>query len=185
MELLDASGAAMARAIPKVLSATFCRSVFFKGEETPNIDVSAALGDVAPLSTSVLCRAQIPHLVTLLVYKSKFQMTPDRREYFVYAPPDIKSSVRLAMQLWRRWEKPRRLEEILLVDMEDDFPKVEDAAVSEPIDDKFFDEMWASIRLRKHRAAGHPVDPFAFTSMDPDIMVYKAADFQAGLAITV
>lgn len=183
MQMLDASGAPIQGGIPKVLTATFCRSVFFRGTDANEIEIVD--GDHTFGTREDLRRLQIPQLVTLLVYRSKFQLQAERREYFVYAPPDIKSAVKLATQLWNRWEKPPRLEEFLLTDMEDIYPKIDDACTSEVIDDAFFDEMWKAARLRKHRAAGHPEDPFAFTSLDPDVMVYKHTDFQKGLAVTV
>lgn len=185
MQLLDSSGAPFVGGIPKVLSGTFCRSVFFRGN-TSDVVVDGDNADARVEVRERLIRAQVPHMVTLLVYNSKFELQPAQREYFVYAPMDIKGSVQLAFKLWRRWEKPQRVEFATAIDLEDDYPKVEDAAVSEPIDDAFFDEMWRSVRASgKYKAAGHPDDPFAFTSLDPDIRVYKTSDFQEGLAVTV
>jgi hypothetical protein len=130
-------------------------------------------------------RAQVPHLVRLLVYYSKLQLIPDEKEYFVYAPMDYKSSVKIVMRLWRRWEKPARPSWDLVTDLNDDYPKVEDAAVSEPIDDNFFAEMWEAARSRKHLKAGHPNDPFAFTCLDPTVKVWRTENFQKDLAVTV
>ena len=183
MQLLDSEGKPIAGGLPRVLTASFCRGVFFRAVDINEVVIEEGLQVMA--NREDLRRAQLPHLVTLLVYSSKFQLEPVRREYFVYAPPDIKSSVKLAMQLWKRWEKPRRAIDYLVTDMNEDFPKVEDACVSEVIDDKFFDEMWKNVSAKAHKAAGHPADPFAFTSLDPDIMVYKFTDFQKGLAVTV
>ena len=132
-----------------------------------------------------LVRAQVPHLVTLIVYESKFQLKGTTREYFVYAPMDIQKSVQLAFKLWRKWEKPRRAAGVWIEDMRDDYPKVDDAAVSDPIDDNFFAEMWRATFTKKHRCAGLPHDPFAFTCLDPSVKVYRSEDFQKGLRITV
>jgi hypothetical protein len=87
--------------------------------------------------------------------------------------------------LWRRWEKPARPSWDLVTDLNDDYPKVEDAAVSEPIDDNFFAEMWEAARSRKHLKAGHPNDPFAFTCLDPTVKVWRTENFQKDLAVTV
>jgi spermidine/putrescine-binding protein len=93
--------------------------------------------------------------------------------------------VKIVMRLWRRWEKPARASWDLVSDLNDDYPKVDDAAVSEPIDDKFFDEMWAATKQRKHLKAGHPADPFAFTCLDPTVKVYRTENFQKDLVVTV
>jgi hypothetical protein len=147
------------------------------------VKVDVSDGATRATTTYDVVRAQVPHMVTLLMYRSQFQLTPDKREYFVYAPSDMVSSVKLAFQLWRRWEKPAR-DTNLALDLNFDYPKVEDAAVSEPIDDKFYQEMWRSIRMRKHRAAGHPEDPFAFTCLDPSVTVFRAENFQKDLIVT-
>ena len=181
MELFDASGRPIQGPPPSPLTATFCRSAFYQGPTRHEV-----VGKGGLVSMEVkhdLVRAQVPHLVRLLVYGSKLQLQPTEREYFVYAPMDYKSSVRLVMRLWRRWEKPRRVE--FVGDMLDDYPKVEDAAVSEPIDDNFFDEMWRATKQRNHRSAGHPADPFAFTCLDPGVKVFRTADFQKDLVVTV
>lgn len=182
MEIFDASGNPM-QGPPSPLSATFCRSAHYVGPT--RVETVGAGGKIRTEVKNDLVRAQVPHLVRLLVYHSKFQVTPDEREYFVYAPMDYKSSVKLVMDLWRRWEKPRKKGWEFVEDMRDDYPKVEDAAVSEPIDDNFFDEMWRAAKQRAHRAAGHPDDPFAFTCLDPTVKVYRTADFQKDLVVTV
>lgn len=149
------------------------------------MDVLGSDGSASVEVRHDVVRAQVPHLVTLLIYSSKFQLQAEPREYFVYAPMDVQHSVKLALKLWRRWEKPRRVGDQFVEDLRDDYPKVDDAAVSEPIDDKFFDEMWRSIRLRNHRAAGNPDDPFAFTCLDRSIKVYRTSDFQKDLVVSV
>lgn len=183
MELFDASGRPLAGPPPRPLTATFCRSAHYQGPTRHDVVIED--GKAVTQVKNDLVRAQWPHLVRLLVYRSKFQMQPDEREYFVYAPMDYKSSVKIVMDLWRRWEKPRKAGWEFVEDLSDDYPKVEDAAVSEPIDDKFFDEMWNATKQRNHHKAGHPADPFAFTCLDPDIKVYKTSDFQRDLVVTV
>ena len=135
MKLYDASGKIMDGAPPNVISSVYARSVYRQGKA--RVDVSGPAGAESVEVRHELVRAQVPHLVTLIVYTSKFQLVGDTREYFVYAPMDLQQSVKLAFGLWRRWEKPRR--GVCTVDLREDYPKVDDAAVSEPIDDAFFD----------------------------------------------
>ena len=175
MQLYDASGSPILGPPPRPLKATFCRSAYYQGPT--RVEMFGSAGAEAVEVKHDLVRAQVPHLVRLLVYRSKFQMQPDEREYFVYAPMDYKSSVKLVMDLWRRWEKPRRKGWEFVEDLRDDYQKVDDAAVSEPIDDKLFDEMWNATKQRNHHKAGHPSDPFAFTCLDPGIKVYRTSDF--------
>ena len=130
-----------------------------------------------------LVRYQQPHVVTLLIYGSKFQLEATRREYYVYAPSDYKSAVQLALILWKKWERgpmPPHVD-----DARDWWPKLEDGAVAEEIDDATFESQWQSTLGRKFHAAGHPADPFAFTCLDQDVMLYKTSDFQDGLLVRV
>ena len=106
MQLYDASGKPLSQRPPIPLTATFCRSAHYQGPTRHDVVVED--GKAVTQVKNDLVRAQVSHLVRLLVYRSKFQMQPDEREYFVYAPMDYKSSVKLVMQLWRRWEKPRK-----------------------------------------------------------------------------
>lgn len=181
MQILDASGAHLADRAPRVLSGEFCRSAHFAGPA--EVAIHPVTG-VATVQNS-LVRAQVPHLVTLLVYHSKFQMVPDHCEYFVYAPREIRHSVRLAFDLWRRWVKgitdPNFIPDI----DSDGYPKVDDGAVSEPIDDAFFLDTWKYVRRGKHKCAGNPDDPFAFTSTDNSVKIYRSSDFQSGLDVTI
>jgi hypothetical protein len=166
-----------------ILSASLLRGFFIEGKAlVGKYDADGVAGDPV---RDALVRAQIPYLVTLLMYSSKFQLEATRREYLLYAPMDVKSAAKLAFQLWRRWEKPARAEWDVCDDLENDYPKLDDAAVVEPIDDATFDDQWRSARTRKHRAAGDQDDPFAFTCLDQDVMLFKAADFQQGLRVTV
>lgn len=181
MKLYDASGKTMDGTPPNVISSVYARSVYRQGKA--RVDVVGPSGAESVEVRHELVRAQVPHLVTLIVYTSKFQLVGDTREYFVYAPMDLQQSVKLAFGLWRRWEKPRR--GVCMVDLREDYPKVDDAAVSEPIDDAFFDEMWRAVRNKAHKCAGDPRNPFAFTCLDPSVKVYKYSDFQKGLAVSV
>lgn len=183
MQLYDASGKKLETPVPNPLTGTFCRSVYY--QVATKVDMVNTNGSAGFTVKNELVRAQYPHLVTLLVYESKFQLQATRREYFVYAPMDLSSSAKLAVRLWRRWEKARRGPDDLILDMNEDFPKVDDGVVSEPIDDNFFAEMWRHARQRKHKFAGDPNDPFAFTCLDQDVMVYKTSDFQTGLQVTL
>lgn len=158
------------------------RTTFYKGPTEHEIVTRDGL--IQSEVREDLVRAQYPHLVTLCVYSSLFDIEPKYREYFVYAPMDYKNSVRIACELWKRWEKPWRKKDDVVEDLRLDFPKVDDAAVSDPIDDKFFDEMWRDVRGRKHHCAGSPLDPFAFTCLDYDVRVHKTSSFQAGLRVT-
>jgi hypothetical protein len=182
MEIFDASGSPILE-VPRVLSASFLRGTHIKG--TARVETVDAGGHLNMEFKHDMVRAQVPHLVTLIVYSSKFQLQGETREYFVYAPMDVQHSVKLAFKLWRRWEKPRRAAGVWIEDLNDDFPKVDNAAVSEPIDDNFFAEMWKATYPKKHRCAGSPYDPFAFTCLDPAVKVYRSADFQSGLRLTV
>jgi hypothetical protein len=124
----------------------------------------------------------------LLVYKSKFQMEPDKREYFVYAPPKLNSAAEFALRLWRRWEKkPFRIvrDPKEVPDMRDDWPKVSDGVVAEPVNDKFFRESWKYVKNRRHKAAGHPDDPIAFACLEPEFSIYKTEDFQKDLPVRI
>ena len=69
--------------------------------------------------------------------------------------------------------------------MRDVYPKVDDGIVAEPISDSDYDAHWRDVVKRKHKAAGDPTDPFAFTCLDTDVMVFKTADFQEGLHVTI
>jgi hypothetical protein len=181
MKLYDSTGKSLDGKPPNVVSASYARSVHRQGKA--RVDVFGPSGAESVEVRHELVRAQIPHLVTLIVYSSKFQLVGDTREYFVYAPMDLQQSVKMAFGLWRRWEKPRRTS--IVEDLREDYPKVDDAAVSEPIDDAFFDEMWKASKSRDHKCAGDPRDPFAFTCLDPSVKVYRYSDFQKGLAATV
>lgn len=180
--LYDHMGRPMKELPPRVLSASWCRGVFYKGQARVGlVDKDGRTG--APVRED-LVRAQVPYVVTLLVYRSRFDIVPETREYFVYAPMEVQKAAELALRLWRRWEKPKR-EEFSGEDMRYDYPKVDDGIVAEPITDSDFDGHWRSVRDRPHRAAGRETDPFAFTCLDPDVKVFKTSDFQAGMSVTI
>lgn len=135
------------------------------------------------VSSAQLVRAQVPYLVTLHVYTSKFQLTPDEQEWLLYAPADLKSAATTVMMMWKRWFKPDKKpgEAASGILMEDDFPLLEDGVIIEPIDDNFFEECWRFVRNRPHKAAGHPEQPWLFRCLDNDFRVYQHTDRQAGL----
>ena len=177
-DLYDHMGRPYKGEIPRVMSAKWMRTVYRKGlAQVGEYDDMGVRGDHV---REALLRAQIPYVVTLLVYESKFQIAPTRREYFVYSPGEQTKAAALALRLWQRWERPPR-EAFVFEDLRDVFPKVDDGICAEPITDKDYDEHWKYVRNKPHRAAGNPEDPFAFTCLDPDVMVFKVTDFQAGL----
>lgn len=168
--------------IPRVLSATWCKKVFYKGPARVGlVDKDGKTGD--PIREE-LVRAQVPYVVTLLIYSSKFQITPSEREYFVYAPMEVQKAAEQAVRLWQRWESPPR-PEFTFGDMREVFPKVDDGVVAEPIQDSDFAEHWKDVQKRPHRKAGDPDDPFAFTCLDPDVKVFKTTDFQEDLRVKI
>jgi hypothetical protein len=180
--LFDHMGRPMKEAPPKMLSATWCRKAYNKGlARVGQFDENGRSGD--PIRES-LVRAQIPYVVTLLVYASKFEISPTRREYFLYAPMEVQKAAELGFRLWRRWERPPR-PEFNFENLEDTYPKVDDGIVAEPIADSDYATHWKDVSKRKHKAAGDPEDPFAFTCLDSDVMVFKTADFQEGLNVTI
>lgn len=183
VELYDHMGRPLKEEIPRALSATWCQKVFYKGQARVGAVDKDGRTTAAPIREELL-RAQVPYAVTLLVYHSRFDIVPETREYFVYASMEIQKAAELALRLWRRWEKPKR-EEFSGVDMREDYPKVSDGIVAEPITDSDFAEHWRSVRDRPHRAAGLPSDPFAFTCLDSDVKVFKTSDFQDGLAVKI
>jgi hypothetical protein len=169
--------------LPDHLTADFMRSTFRKVGAELKVDSSGSVSKSHP----GLVRAQIPYLVTLYVYKSKFQLTPLEQEWLVYAPGDLKSAATNALTLWKRWFKPGRKEGEAAsgILMENDFPLVDDGVVVEPIDDKFFDECWRYVRNRPHKAAGHPEQPWLFTCLEDDFRIYQHTDRQAGLTYRI
>lgn len=175
MNIYDESGKVMASKPPEVLTGDFCRRAYmYASVENP----------LSGEFERQLVRYQIPHVVTLLVYNSKLQLEPTRREYYLYAPADFRSPAQLALLLWKRWERGPKPFEVEYQGA-DWYPKIEDAMVAEPIDDNCFAEQFKAASTRKFRAAGHPHDPFAFTCLDQDVMLFKTTDFQQGLQVRV
>ena len=183
VRLCDHMGKPMEAPKPgEVLSATKMRSYYMQGmARVGKFDYHGRTGD--PIREEIV-RAQVPYIVTLVVYESKFQISPTHREYFVYATMEIQKAAELAIRLWQRWERPPR-PEFLFGDIREVFPKVDDGVVGEPISDSVFDEHWKDVRKRLHRCAGNPDDPFAFTCLDQDVMLQKLTDFQAGLRVKI
>lgn len=165
--------------LPDHPTADFMRTCFRKVGTELKVDASGNVTTTHP----ELVRAQIPYLVTLFVYKSKFQLTPQEQEWLVYAPGDLKSAASSALMMWKRWFKPGRKpgEAASGILMEDDYPLIDDGVVVEPIDDPFFDECWRYVRNRPHKAAGHPEQPWLFTCLEEDFKIYKHTDRQVGL----
>ena len=186
VELYDHMGRPMKEKPPTPLTASYCRKVYYKGlARVGEYDDQGKRGD--PIREE-LVRAQVPYCIHLVIYESKFQIEPTLREYFAYAPLDVQHGAELAVRLWRRWEKRQQRttvfgESFNFNDMEDDYPKVGEGVAAKPMSDSEFDEHWKDVRKRHHKAAGHPDDPFAFTCLDPDVMLFKHTDFLEGHAV--
>lgn len=181
--LYDSSGKPIKEKQPKPLTASWCRRVYYKGQARVGAYDKDGISTSSPIKEEVV-RAQIPYVVTLLVYHSKLQIEPTMREYFVYAPLEVQKAAELALRLWQRWERPPR-PEFQFGDMEDIFPKIDDGVVAEPLQDSDYDSHWKDVQKRPHRAAGDPDDPFAFTCLDQDVRVFKVSDFQEGLRVKI
>ncbi len=175
--ICDADGRPV-KVLPDYLTSKFVRTLHRKGGRELLVD---AAGQSVSFSDA-LTRAKVPYIVTALVYHSKFQMTPTEQEWFLYALPDLKSAATETITHWKRWFKPSRKEgEVAPEDIRNDFPLLGDGVIVEPIDDNFYDECWRYAKSRPHKCAGHPEDPWLFTSLDPDFRVYKYTDRQQGL----
>lgn len=165
--------------VGEMLSAKQLRKYYLKGPARVGAyDSNGKSGDII---REEIVRAQVPYVVSILMYRSKFEIEPTRREYCVYAPMEIQKAAEVAIRMWQRWEGPRQSDQLKFGDMNDLYPKFEDGVVAEPIDDASYDAHWADVRRRKHRCAGNPDDPFVFTCTDQDVMLFKTADFQTGL----
>lgn len=182
VKIYDHMGRPLKGPIPPVKTAKFMRSVFYKGPaRVGKFDDAGKTGDTV---REELVRAQVPYLVTLLIYHGKHQVAAEEREYFVYAPLEIQKAAELAIRLWQRWERPPR-GEFTFGDMREVYPKIGEGVVAEPMSDGDYDEHWKDVKATKggrFKAAGDPDDPFAFTCLDQDIKLYKSSDFQAGHA---
>ena len=173
----DSTGASIP-VLPDFMTSQFMRSTFRKDQSQLLVHSDGSASTVSP----TLMRAQIPYLVTLLVYKSKFQMTPLEQEWLLYALPDLKTASTNALTMWKRWFKPSDgREKAAGIALEDRYPMVADGVIVEPIDDAFYDECWAHVRKHPHKAAGHPDDPWLFTSLDDGFKIYRHTDRQQGL----
>lgn len=173
---------------PRVKSATWMRRLYYKGKARVGLyDNDGKSGD--PIRDE-LVRAQIPWCCHVMVYTSKFQQAPIVREYFVHCSQEIQEAAKFAFRLWQRWEKPSKRtvvgdDSFVFDDMRDQYPKVEDGIIATPMADSDYESHWRDVRKRPHRAAGDPDDPFAFTCLDQDAMLFKTADFQDGLAVKI
>jgi hypothetical protein len=182
-QLYDHLGRPFREKFPKNLSAKFLQRIYHKGPA--RVGLYDANGKSGSLVREELVRAQTPYVVVLLMYRSRFEITPQRREYYVYAPMELTKAAKLALGLWRRWEKELRGEFNFAEDFADDYPKVDDAAFVIPLADVDYATQWRAVRAKSHKCAGDPNDPFAFTCFDPDILAYKTADFQAGMPVKI
>lgn len=186
VSLYDHMGRPMKSDPPSPLTSDYCRQVYYKGPaRVGKYDDSGSLVDDPFGIREELVRAQVPYCVHLVIYESKFQISPTLREYFVYAPLEVQKAAEVALRLWQRWEKPSKRtvvdgESYNFTDMRDDYPKVGEGVAAKPMDDVDFDSHWADVKRRAHRAAGHPERPFAFTCLDEDVILFKHTDFQEG-----
>jgi len=182
VKIYDHMGRKFTDPMPKVQSAKFMRRVYYQGPaRVGKFDKEGRTGDDI---REALVRAQVPYCVTLLIYNSKFQIAPDHREYYVYAPLDIGKAAELAIRLWQRWERPPR-PEFNFGDMRETYPKIGEGVVAEPMHDEDFDSHWKDVRKRIHKCAGDPDDPFAFTCLDQDVKLYKHTEIQSGLDVKI
>jgi hypothetical protein len=183
VDLRDHMGRPIEPPKPEVpLSATMLRRYYMQGPA--RVGKYDDMGHMGEPIREALVRSQVPYIVTLLVYLSKFQVAPLRREYFVYAPLEIQKAAELAFRLWQRWERGPR-PEFQFEDLREVYPKVDDGIVGEPIDDNLFAAHWKDVQKRDYKCAGDPADPFAFTCLDQDVMLQKVTDFQDGLAVKI
>ena len=178
--LYDSAGNPFTDEIPKIKSASFMRKTYRKGDAfVGKYDDSGVAGDDI---REVVVRAQVPWYVKMHVYTSQFQVDPVPREYLVYAPKEKSKAAKFAFRLWRRWEKPRRPRTqgmLIGVDMNDDYPKIDDAIWAIDISDSDFDAHWRDVKRNGNfKAAGDPRDPIAFTCLDPDVQLFKIEDVQ-------
>lgn len=178
VKIYDHMGKPWAREIPTVKSSKWMRQIYYKGPaRVGEVDKDGKTG--APIREE-LVRAQVPYCVVLLIYNSKFQVTPDEREYFVYAPLEVSKAAEMAVRLWQRWERPKR-PEFNFGDMRETYPKIGEGVMAEPMADEDFESHWKDVVKRKHRCAGDKDDPWGFTCLDDDVKLYKHTDFQHGL----
>lgn len=164
--------------IPNPLSADFCKRAYMKGIRYEH----AMDGTLA--THPDLFRAQVPWLVTLLVYDSAFQLEETVREYVLYAPPTMGEGAKMARYLWTRWEGPSRQAIEQHVGFRSTlYPQMEVGVVADVLDDAtFLDLRRATLqRDKKFKCAGAPTDPWAFTCLDGDIKLFQNGEFQHDL----
>jgi len=158
------------------VSCDFLRKLYLKGEVAKHGEF-VEKGMAAERTDHY--RAQEPIVVTLPIMPHEFAITPIYREYVLYSKNGrIGSAGAAAMSLWNKWEKD---------DTEAEYPKIDTvdgeltAIVCEQIDDGDFDELWREVKCRKHRCAGDPERPFAFTCLEPDYKLYRISDPAKGI----
>jgi hypothetical protein len=179
-QLYDHLGRPFKERFPKKLSASFLQRLYHKGAaRVGQYDANGKAGDSV---REELFRAQVPYVVMLLVYNSRFDISPTRREYYVYAPMDLTLAAKQAFALWRRWEKKASSACRAVEDLEHDYPKVDEAAFAIPLDtDEDFRAHWSTVKRHAHKAAGNPDDPIAYTCLNQDVLAFKTSDYQAGM----
>lgn len=186
-----ANGKQLTTRPPKPITGKFLRQCHFLGRVS-DADSPEVNFDGTPKEQHTLVRMQVPWLVTLMVYESPMQQTPTNREYVVYAPPSLQAAVTFALKLWNKWEAPRATK---IVTPMGQWPRIEDGCVAEPLeprninqaDDMFKAHFKDVVRFSRKglHFLGHREDPVAFTSLDPDLRLYKVEDFQQGLEVKI
>jgi len=158
---------------PSPLTASFLRRCYVHADVAKDIVLPEGYTVMSREQTHI--RAQIPFVVTLLVYQSKFQTEPDVREYYVYASsysPGL--AIGATLNLWRRWEKIPATNG----DPDAEYPSATvDVSAMNMIDDKEFEDLVKHARKNSTaKFAGDPRDPFAFTVLDSSIRLFKTID---------
>lgn len=169
--------------IPRVLSGKFMRNSYVKKRYLPqNVDLSQLPAE--NMYVTDMFRAQIPWVVTVHEYVSRHQITPDVREFYLYAPPELSTSAMVAKDLWKAWFKPATPGEISTIPISEDYPKIDDLIIACPITDREFKDLWKHCRDIPHlRRAGDPSDPFAFTDHTGNVKLYRTTDPAEGLIL--
>jgi hypothetical protein len=170
-------------------SATNFRDIYVQSDRMKFMSVHEQSGLSTPHIATGHARAQLPWVVILLQYNSKFQISPQRREYFLYAPSSLNSAAMYAYELWRKWEKKLRKHEVRWnVDPEDDFPRIADGIIAQPIDDAAYEEAWKFVKKMdplKYCTDGNPSDPIAFTTLDDSVKLFRMDDDISDIAISM
>lgn len=158
-------------------SATNFRDIYLESDKMKFMQTHERSGMTTPVIGSGYTRYQWAWVVILHQYDSKFQLLPQRREYFVYAPNNWNYASTFAYELWRKWEKGLRPGEVRWnIDPDDDYPRIADAMVAHPIDDDAYAEAWNFVKKMdadKFWTDGNPNDPIAFTTRDDSVKLFR------------